>query len=537
MIKTSIGYPDDAATMRILQGVAPREERARHRRHRARSSTMADMARGVLREPAACRLHHAHRRCDASRLRGAARCQRAWRARAVAPRDDLGGRPRPHLRHPRRRARRSPVPRSPTASSSSPRPSSTASRPCAVIGQILLDVVPPARERRCVRRHSDRAPRSARAAGDGRIERVDATRTTTDAPGSALVHRHAAGGSGVAALRSRAARAVARRSVAARDGHRRRDGCVGVAVAVACSRSGSLSAGSRLGRRGDRRRSCCCSALPFLLGAHDYAVRLTLTATASSPAAEVDGHPRHRQPLEAPLAAGARRHPDRHGARRGRTFRCCAGGDAPRASSRSPRTAAASSRRPDDDRPRRPGRHLARELAWPGVQQIYVHPVTVPIPSTSAGLVPRPRGRPDARHRRLRPVVPRDPRVRAAAIRGGTSTGSRPRRPESSWCASTRRRVVPASRSCSTSGTPRIRVRRRVRDDGERGRVARRAGCARWPRRARRGERRDPGGQPPGLCARPRAQHPDAVDPDGEGAARRVRRGRERREARCHWSR
>jgi uncharacterized protein (DUF58 family) len=30
---------------------------------------------------------------------------------------------------------------------------------------------------------------------------------------------------------------------------------------------------------------------------------------------------------------------------------------------------------------------LRREHVWPGVQQIYVHPVTVPIPSTSAGLV------------------------------------------------------------------------------------------------------------------------------------------------------
>ena len=30
---------------------------------------------------------------------------------------------------------------------------------------------------------------------------------------------------------------------------------------------------------------------------------------------------------------------------------------------------------------------LRREHAWPGVQQIFVHPVTVPIPSTSAGLV------------------------------------------------------------------------------------------------------------------------------------------------------
>ena len=64
--------------------------------------------------------------------------------------------------------------------------------------------------------------------------------------------------------------------------------------------------------------------------------------------------------------------------------------------------------------------------------------------------------------RRLRHVVPRHPRVRRRATRAGRSTGSRPRRPGSSWCASTRRPAARAWPSCSPR-RGRVRRRRRVR--------------------------------------------------------------------------
>ena len=58
---------------------------------------------------------------------------------------------------------------------------------------------------------------------------------------------------------------------------------------------------------------------------------------------------------------------------------------------------------------------LRREHAWPGVQHIYVHPVTVPIPSTSAGLVRDLEGAPtsdivdaDLSFHALREYVPGD---------------------------------------------------------------------------------------------------------------------------------
>ena len=58
---------------------------------------------------------------------------------------------------------------------------------------------------------------------------------------------------------------------------------------------------------------------------------------------------------------------------------------------------------------------LRREHAWPGVQHIYVHPVTVPIPSTSAGLVKDLEGAPtsdivdaDLSFHALREYVPGD---------------------------------------------------------------------------------------------------------------------------------
>ena len=60
---------------------------------------------------------------------------------------------------------------------------------------------------------------------------------------------------------------------------------------------------------------------------------------------------------------------------------------------------------------------LRREHAWPGVQQIFVHPVTVPIPSTSAGLVRDLEGAPtsdivdaDLSFHAIRPYVAGDSR-------------------------------------------------------------------------------------------------------------------------------
>ena len=129
LLKTSIGYPDHAATVRILEGSASRRT-TRGRRPSSRPASHRDGQLGP----------HGARRSDAStttsrgssrrpaRRRRCARRQRARRARARPHRQDPRRRERAPLRRPGRRQGRSPSRCSRTDSSSTRRPSSTASR-------------------------------------------------------------------------------------------------------------------------------------------------------------------------------------------------------------------------------------------------------------------------------------------------------------------------------------------------------------------------------------------------------------------------
>jgi uncharacterized protein (DUF58 family) len=128
-------------------------------------------------------------------------------------------------------------------------------------------------------------------------------------------------------------------------------------------------------------------SVPFLLGAHDYGIRLELERDRVVAGAEVAGGldivNRSRRvalpgivdipvgpglvEVHVPLLRGGADHRERlaiSAARRG-------------VIQVGPMTVGRGD----------PVGILRREHAWPGVQQIFVHPVTVPIPSTSAGLV------------------------------------------------------------------------------------------------------------------------------------------------------
>lgn len=128
-------------------------------------------------------------------------------------------------------------------------------------------------------------------------------------------------------------------------------------------------------------------SIPFLLGAHDYGVRLDLARDRVVAGSEVaaDLHIVNRARgvalpgvVDIPVGSGL---VEAH-------VPLLRGG----AEHREQLTIAAHRRGVIQVGPMTIGRGdpvgiLRREHAWPGVQQIFVHPVTVPIPSTSAGLV------------------------------------------------------------------------------------------------------------------------------------------------------
>ncbi len=158
-------------------------------------------------------------------------------------------------------------------------------------------------------------------------------------------------------------------------------------------------------------------SVPFLLGAHDYGVRLHLTKDRVVAGSEVDGTldivNRSRRlalpgvvdipvgaglvEVHVPLLRGGAEHRERiaiSAHRRGVI-----------------RVGPLTIGRGD------PVGILRREHAWPGVQQIFVHPVTVAIPSTSAGLVRDLEGAPtsdivdsDLSFHAIRPYVAGDSR-------------------------------------------------------------------------------------------------------------------------------
>jgi len=128
-------------------------------------------------------------------------------------------------------------------------------------------------------------------------------------------------------------------------------------------------------------------SVPFLIGGHDYAVQLTLDRDRVVAGTDVGGHltisnrsarlslpgvidiPVGRGLVEAhvPLLLGGATH----------TEQLTIGAHKRGVIDVGPMTIARGD----------PVGILRREVAWPQVERIYVHPVTVPIPSTSAGLI------------------------------------------------------------------------------------------------------------------------------------------------------
>ena len=128
-------------------------------------------------------------------------------------------------------------------------------------------------------------------------------------------------------------------------------------------------------------------SVPFLLGGHDYAVQLTLDRDRVVAGTDVGGHltisnrsarlslpgvidiPVGKGLVEAhvPLLLGGATH----------TEQLTIGAHKRGVIDVGPMTIARGD----------PVGILRREVAWPQVERIYVHPVTVPIPSTSAGLI------------------------------------------------------------------------------------------------------------------------------------------------------
>jgi uncharacterized protein (DUF58 family) len=128
-------------------------------------------------------------------------------------------------------------------------------------------------------------------------------------------------------------------------------------------------------------------SIPFLLGAHDYGVRLDLAKDRVVAGSEVTGSLDIVNRAKGVALPGVVDIPVGSGLVEVHVPLLRGG-----ASHREQLTIAAHRRGVIQVGPMTIGRGdpvgiLRREHAWPGVQQIFVHPVTVPIPSTSAGLV------------------------------------------------------------------------------------------------------------------------------------------------------
>ncbi len=105
LMRSSIGYPDHASTIRILEGADQRahDHRVEPQLDAEEIVEMAAARPHGVRRPDHPRLRVAARRRDAHRTRGAPRRERARRARAHPRGEDPRGRSRPALRRARRR--------------------------------------------------------------------------------------------------------------------------------------------------------------------------------------------------------------------------------------------------------------------------------------------------------------------------------------------------------------------------------------------------------------------------------------------------
>ena len=128
-------------------------------------------------------------------------------------------------------------------------------------------------------------------------------------------------------------------------------------------------------------------SVPFLLGGHDYTINLELDRDRVVAGSEVNGHLDITNRSKSVSLPGLVDIPVGDGLVEAHVPLLLAG-----AQHREDLTIAAKNRGVIDVGPMTIGRGdpvgiLRRELTWPGIQRIYVHPVTVRIPSTSAGLI------------------------------------------------------------------------------------------------------------------------------------------------------
>lgn len=128
-------------------------------------------------------------------------------------------------------------------------------------------------------------------------------------------------------------------------------------------------------------------SIPFLLGSHDYTINLELERDRVVAGSEVNGHLDITNRSKRVSLPGLVDIPVGDGLVEAHVPLLLAGSQ-----HREELTIAAKNRGVIDVGPMTIGRGdpvgvLRRELTWPGIQRIYVHPVTVRIPSTSAGLI------------------------------------------------------------------------------------------------------------------------------------------------------
>jgi len=129
------------------------------------------------------------------------------------------------------------------------------------------------------------------------------------------------------------------------------------------------------------------ASVPFLLGGHDYSIHLELDRDRVVAGSEVNGHLDITNRASRVSLPGLVDIPVGDGLVEAHVPLLRAG-----AGHREELTIAAKRRGVIDVGPMTIGRGdpvgvLRREITWPGIQRIYVHPVTVRIPSTSAGLI------------------------------------------------------------------------------------------------------------------------------------------------------
>src|SRR5690606_32361596 len=351
----------------------------RHPRHARRHA--AARAHGA-RQPARLRLHPADRRRDPPCERGAARRLGARRDRDRAPRHDVGRRPRPQLRDARRRAR----PRAAGARA----PHHPAARGRVRRRHRGRGRRPGAARRRAARRERRRLTHVNESTETryGRTATVTGTRTR-----GATLTRYATERTGFAASVDEGRRAASRVAKALRATAQ----WLGETVSPAgWLLFGAAAAGLAAALAWHWAEAWVVAAIalvllvacvPFLLGRHDYAIRLVLDRDRVVAGSEITGEldvanrgARASLPVLLDIPVG-------EGLVEAHIPLLRAG-----AQHREQITISAARRGVIPVGPMTISRGdplgiLRREQAWPEVQTIYVHPVTTPIPSTSAGFL------------------------------------------------------------------------------------------------------------------------------------------------------